>query len=220
MAKALARIAISRPISPRPMMPMVAPFSARVPPRRTKLPPGVWRRSNGRYAPCLALMRSTVTTPSSSSSLRASISISPKACSAQEMLARRRSVRSFTPLAAQAAASMLRRPRPNFCSTLRRGAAARSSGRRETIPRPAPRSLSGWPASPLRMATSRTSAGIKAARSLPHPRAPAGEIRLVGGHEIGEGRAPFLARVRVEHERDQPRERIVLDDDDRSCGHC
>ncbi len=56
--------------------------------------------------------------------------------------------------------------------------------------------------------------GIEPGRALPHPRAPAGKIGLVGRHEIGEGRAALLARRWVEHERDEPRERIVLDHDD------
>ena len=36
--------------------------------------------------------------------------------------------------------------------------------------------------------------GIESRRALPHALAPAGEIRLVGRHEIGEGRAALLAR--------------------------
>src|SRR5262245_135058 len=49
IANALARSAISRPISPSPMMPTVLPCRLRVPAMRPKLPPGTWLRSNGRY---------------------------------------------------------------------------------------------------------------------------------------------------------------------------
>ena len=47
MPKAAARIAISRPISPTPMMPMVDSLSMRRPVMRAQFEFGVWRRSNG-----------------------------------------------------------------------------------------------------------------------------------------------------------------------------
>ena len=58
----------------------------------------------------------------------ASVSISAKACSAHEMLARRRTARTLTPRDAQAGTSMLRRMAPYLCTTFRRGANASSSG--------------------------------------------------------------------------------------------
>ena len=61
--------------------------------------------------------------------------------------------------------------------------------------------------------------GIKSRRALPHALAPAGKIRLVGRHEIGEGRAALLAGLRIEHERNEPGERIVLDHDDGKTRH-
>ncbi len=76
-----------------------------------------------------ALMRSTVTRPSSSSSLRASISISPKACSAQEMLARRRSVSSFDALFGAGGGVDVAQPGAEFLHDLELGAAAARSSR-------------------------------------------------------------------------------------------
>src|SRR5947208_11998472 len=58
---------------------------------------------------------------------RASASISAKACSAQAMLARRRTPRTFTPAAAHAATSMLRSTAPYLCTTLSFGAQRSSS---------------------------------------------------------------------------------------------
>ena len=221
MSKARARIAISRPISPRPMMPMVAPLSARVPPSAGVVAAG--RVAAGRTAGkrrWAASMRLTVTRPSSSSSFRASISIRPKACSAQEMLARRRSVSSLMPFSAQAAVSMLRKPVPNFCTTLSRAAAARSSradAKRLDHQRDAVLEVRAH----LGLGCHHPHLGrIKPRRALPHARAPAGKIRLVGRHEIGKSRAALLAGLRIEHERNEPRERIVLDHDDGKARHC
>ena len=222
MPKALARSAISRPISPRPMMPMVALVeragaadAGEIAARR--VPPVERPERNARAPRC----RSTVTRPSSSSSLRASISIRPKTCSAQEMLARRRRVRSLTPFSAQAAVSMLRRPVPNFCRTLSCGAAARSSGpTRKDSTTSAPQSfrLARISSSDVDHAAPRPDKAppARAARRAHQPAKSGSSVR----HEIGEGRAALLARVRIEHERNEPRERIVLDDDDGRLGHC
>ena len=130
--------------------------------------------------------RAGVTSPLTVSSLRASVSISAKACSAQEMLARRRMVRTLMPFAAQAAVSMLRRPVPNFCTTL-------SAGPRRDRPRRRKR-LHHQRAAPFKRGAHLVLrrhhphfGGIEARRAGAHALHPAVEIRLVMRHEVGEG---------------------------------
>ena len=52
----------------------------------------------------------------------------------------------------------------------------------------------------------------KPPRTRPHARAPAREVRLVVGEEIGVGCAPLGAGGRIEHDLDQAQKHIVLDD--------
>ena len=216
-----ARMAISRPISPRPMMPMVAPLSARVPPSADVVAAG--RVAAGRTAGMRRRRPRCVRRSPGRRVRRACAPASasaPKACSAQEMLARRRSVSTLMPFSAQAAVSMLRKPRAEFLHDLElRLAAARSSRpTRNDSTTSATQSLQvrahlGFGRHHPHLG------GIEPRRALPHALAPAGEIGLVGRHEIGEGRAALLARLRIEHERNEPRERIVLDHDDGKARH-
>ena len=135
------------------------------------------------------------------------------------MLARRRNVKSFTPLAgagrrvdvAQAGAEFLHHFEFGRSGEIAGTDPERLHHQRDAVFQVGPHLIFGRHHPDF--------SRVESLRTLPHPRAPSGEIRLVGGHEIGEGSAALLACVRIEHERNEPRERIVLDDDDGEGGH-
>ena len=62
--------------------------------------------------------------------------------------------------------------------------------------------------------------GREAAGARAQPRGPAGEIRLVVRHEVGEGGCALGVGRWIKNDRDEPGERIVLDHDNGRIGHC
>src|SRR5262249_51116146 len=138
-----------------------------------------------------------------------SVSISAMASSAQAILARRRMVSTLMPWAAQAAVSMLRGLKPNFCTTRSSLPAASSSlpTRSDSTTRA---ELPGRAARiSFCVSTRRTSRGKSHAGA--HPLAVAIEIGLVVGEEIGVGGGALGRRVRVEHNADDAQEPVVFD---------
>src|SRR5262249_30777515 len=133
------------------------------------------------------------------------------ASSAQAILARRRMVSTLTPLAAQAAVSMLRGLKPNFCTTRSSLPAASSSlptrsdsTTRAELPGKAGRHLG------LRLDEPHL-ARKKLAHAGAHASAIAIEIGLVVGEEIGVGSDALGGRVGVEHDADDAQKPVVFD---------
>ncbi len=145
------------------------------------------------------------------SSLRACVSISASACSAQAMLARRRMFSTATPRSAQAAVSMVPSPRPYFCTNFSFGAAASSSRPKVSASTATPRASASAPRNSSWVSTICTRAGNRPGDFGAHARAVVVEVGLMR-EEIGEGGVALGRRVRIEHDLEHAQERIVFDD--------